>query len=81
MKYDHDEVRCEAMADHDCDCLLVGESRTCCVCVNHGCAEALAEREKHPLPVTKENHENQVRSSGIDQFFIEPEQDQPCRKL
>lgn len=45
-EYDHDEVRCEAMADLDCEIKLVGEPRTCCVCCGHGCAEALAELAK-----------------------------------
>jgi len=51
--YDHDEVRCEAMEDFDSEFLLVGSLRTCCVCIEHGCAEHLAEREKHPKQETK----------------------------
>jgi hypothetical protein len=46
--YDHDEVRCELMSDIDCDMKLVGEPRTCCVCVGHDCQSARAERQKHP---------------------------------
>lgn len=46
--YDHEEVRCEAMADWDCENLLVGEPRTCCVCIGHDCEEAREERKKHP---------------------------------
>lgn len=42
-EYDHQEVRCAAMEDCDHDQKLVGEPRTCCVCIGHGCAEALAE--------------------------------------
>jgi hypothetical protein len=41
--YDHDEVRCELMADVDCDTKVVGEPRTCCVCVGHDCQEARDE--------------------------------------
>lgn len=48
-EYDHDEVRCEAMADWDCHNLKVGEPRTCCVCIEHDCEEARAERLKHPV--------------------------------
>ena len=47
-KYDHDEVRCEVMAQSDEDNLLPGTPRTCCVCVGHDCAESKAERVKHP---------------------------------
>ena len=46
-KYDHDEVRCEQMADADVDYKRPGEPRTCCVCAGHDCAEARAERAKH----------------------------------
>ena len=46
--FDHNEVRCEEMADCDSEFLLVGSPRTCCVCIEHGCAEHLAERGKHP---------------------------------
>lgn len=47
-KYDHDEVRCEVMADADSYDLLPGSARTCCVCIEHDCEEAKAERLKHP---------------------------------
>ena len=46
-KYDHEEVRCEAMADADCDTKLVGEKATCCVCIGHDCKEAQDERAKN----------------------------------
>lgn len=49
-KYDHDEVRCQAMVDSDCDNLMAGDTRTCCVCAGHDCEEARAERLKHPAP-------------------------------
>jgi hypothetical protein len=52
-RYDHDEVRCELMADVDCDTKVVGEPRTCCVCVGHDCQEARDEREKHPAQDAK----------------------------
>jgi hypothetical protein len=45
---DHDAVRCDAMIDADCDNKLPGEKATCCVCIGHDCAEARAERAKHP---------------------------------
>jgi hypothetical protein len=47
VRYDHDEVRCDAMADADCDILSFGSRRTCCVCVGHDCAEARAELAKY----------------------------------
>lgn len=47
--YDHDCVRCDAMADHDCDTKAIGERGTCCVCADHGCQRALDERAKHPV--------------------------------
>ena len=42
-KFDHEEVTCEAMWETIHDTLSVGEPRYCCVCVGHGCPEALAE--------------------------------------
>ena len=47
-KYDHDEVRCEFMTDSDCENLMPGTPRTCCVCAEHDCEEARTERAKHP---------------------------------
>jgi hypothetical protein len=47
--HDHDCVRCDLMADIDCDTKYPGERGTCCVCVDHGCEEARAERAKHPI--------------------------------
>ena len=52
-KYDHDEVRCDVMADWDCDNLMPGTPRTCCVCAGHDCEEARAERLKHPARNSK----------------------------
>jgi hypothetical protein len=51
-KYDHDEVRCDEMMDWDCEFKAVGERRTCCVCAEHDCAEARAERAKHPKRIS-----------------------------
>ena len=48
MTDDHDEVRCQAMAEADLENLVVGVPRTCCVCADHGCMEARTERQKHP---------------------------------
>jgi hypothetical protein len=50
--HDHDEVRCATMEELDHDCKLVGEPRTCCVCIGHGCAEALAEIAKRQEKLT-----------------------------
>ena len=46
--YDHHCVRCDLMADIDCDTKGIGEPGTCCVCEDHGCEEAKTERLKHP---------------------------------
>lgn len=46
--YDHDCVRCELMMDIDCDTKAVGETGSCCACLEHDCEVARAEREKHP---------------------------------
>lgn len=51
-KYDHYEVRCESMADWDCENLCSGTPRTCCVCAEHDCEEARAERAKHPKRIS-----------------------------
>ena len=51
-KYDHDEVRCDEMADSDCDNKMVGEPRTCCVCAGHDCEVARTERLKHPVRIS-----------------------------
>jgi hypothetical protein len=59
--YDHEEVRCAAMEESDHDCKLVGEPRTCCVCIGHGCPEALAEiakRKKKPTDDSKPTNAN-----------------------
>jgi hypothetical protein len=47
--YDHDCIRCDEMADIDCDTKYPGERGTCCVCAGHDCEEARAERAKHPI--------------------------------
>jgi hypothetical protein len=47
--FDHDCVRCDLMADIDCDTKYPGERGTCCVCVGHDCEEARVERAKHPI--------------------------------
>ena len=46
--YDHDCVRCDEMVDIDCDIRIAGERGSCCVCMDHGCRDALDERAKHP---------------------------------
>jgi hypothetical protein len=46
--FDHNCIRCDEMADHDCTYKCVGETGTCCVCAEHGCVEAKAERMVHP---------------------------------
>lgn len=51
-KFNHEEVRCEEQADWDCENLLPGSKRTCCVCSGHGCEEALTEMAKHHKPIT-----------------------------
>ena len=45
-RYDHEEVRCDIMAEVDCDTKLVGEAATCCICAGHNCREAQLERKK-----------------------------------
>jgi len=50
--HDHDCVRCDLMAEIDCDTKYPGERGTCCVCVEHGCEDARAERAKHAISET-----------------------------
>jgi len=66
-KYDHDEVRCDEMADSDCENKSVGDPRTCCVCAGHDCALARAERLKHPArisPLTTELKHRIIRDNS-----------------
>lgn len=49
MKFDHEEINCNAMWDI-IDNLPVGSKRYCCVCEGHNCEEALAERIRVGLP-------------------------------
>lgn len=46
--FDHNCVRCDDMAESDMETKYIGEKGTCCVCVGHGCEDALREREIHP---------------------------------
>lgn len=46
--FDHNCVRCDEMADIDCDTKYPGEKGTCCVCAEHNCQEAIQERMIHP---------------------------------
>ena len=77
--YDHDEVRCDEMADWDCENKLPGVPRTCCVCAGHDCAEARAERAKHPKRISPNvaAHRPGARDSRLGARGLSPGSVQP----